>query len=140
MGYQDQTPPQESQQPQTPPPQGTYPPPPPPPQQYQPQGGYPPPQPPQNDPNRGKSIAAMVLGIIAIVITWFGYASIVAIILAIVSLALSVPIRKVTVKGDPNYGMATAGFVLSVISLILACIGLITFIACTVCVGLAGLY
>lgn len=77
----------------------------------------------------------MVLGIIAIVIAWFGWSAILAIVLSIIALVLSVPLRKAIPKGAPNYGMANAGFILSIIALVLSLIG---FVTCFVCAGFVG--
>lgn len=79
-------------------------------------------------PEHGKAIASMVLGIIGAVLWFFGYSSIVSIILGIVGLILSSNAKK---AGNTE-GVRTAGFVLSLISLIG---GSIVFVACVACAG-----
>lgn len=89
-------------------------------------------------PGKGKAVASLVLGIISAVFCWFGYFAIVSIILAIVGIVLSVGAKKaMQAAGDmQSSGMATAGLVLSIVSLSLSSI---VFIACTLCVAGAGL-
>lgn len=119
MGYPDQTPP-------TPP-----------------QGGCPPPQQPQYDPNRSKAIAAMVLGIVSIVLAWTpGTATtVISLILAIVALVLGIQARKAIPRGAPNRGMATAGFVLAIISLAGWVLAIIVTVAAAAClVGMAAAF
>lgn len=84
---------------------------------------------------KGKAIAAMVLGIVAIIIAWFPFVSIASIILSIIGLVLAVGFRKANPKGSPGGNMATAGLVLCVIALVLSIIGLV---ACTICAGAVG--
>ena len=97
------------------------------PQQYPPQ--YQPPQGPY-DPGRGLGIGSLVCGIIGLVLTWvYGIGlvpSIVGLILGVISG------NKSAEAGLPRGGMATAGFVLSIISLALSAL---VFIAC---IGLAS--
>lgn len=91
---------------------------------YQP-NGY------QNNPNppgKGQATASLVLGIIAVVCWFFGYSSIVSIILGIIGIVLASKAKK----AGFNEGIRTAGFVLSLIGLIG---GGIAFIACVACVG-----
>ncbi len=79
-------------------------------------------------PGKGKAIASLVLGIIAVVLWFFGYSSIVSVILGIVGIVLASSAKKSGFAG----GMQTAGFVLSLIGLIG---GLIAFVACVACTG-----
>ena len=67
-------------------------------------------------PGKGAATASMVLGIISVVLWFFGYSALVSVILGIV-------------------GIQTAGFVLSLIGLIG---GAIFFVACIACVGAIG--
>lgn len=73
----------------------------------------------------------MVLGIIAVVLWFFGYTSIVSVILGIVGLVCAGNAKKAGFMG----GLRTAGFVLSLIGLI---VGGIAFVACVACAGAIG--
>lgn len=75
---------------------------------------------------KGKSIAALILGIASIALPWFGFTSILAIVAGVVGLVLSVQARK---PMDENASMATAGLVLSIIGVVLSGIMLV----CTIC-------
>ncbi len=77
--------------------------------------------------SNGKAVASLVLGIIAVVTLFFGTFAWIGIICGIVGLVLGSMARK-----ENPCGMATAGFVLSLIAVILCAI---TFIACLACVG-----
>ncbi len=81
---------------------------------------------PQSQSN-GKAIASLVLGIIAVVTLFFGTFAWIGVICGIVGLILGAQARKET-----PCGMATAGFVLSLIAVILCAL---TFVACIACVG-----
>ena len=63
-------------------------------------------------PGHGKAVASLVLGIIALVATWFY----VGLILGIVGIVLALGARKEGFVG----GMATAGLVLSIIAVALS--------------------
>lgn len=89
---------------------------------------------PASEPGKGKAITSMVLGIIAVVLCWFGYVAILSLVLAIVGLVLAISAKK-DMKASGNFsarGMATAGLVLSIISLVLSAI---VFLACTICIA-----
>ena len=88
-------------------------------------------------PSNGKGLAvgALVLGIISLVLMWFGYAAILSIILSIVGIVLGVMARKKMPVGVPGRGMATAGMVCSIIALVLSSI---VFVACSLCIGAAA--
>ena len=73
----------------------------------------------------------MVLGIISVVLWFFGYSALVSVILGIVGLILASNAKKAGFVG----GMQTAGFVLSLIGLIG---GAIFFVACVACAGAIG--
>lgn len=82
-------------------------------------------------PGKGAATASMVLGIISVVLWFFGYSALVSVILGIVGLILAGNAKKAGFVG----GMQTAGFVLSLIGLIG---GAIFFVACVVCAGAIG--
>ena len=81
-----------------------------------------------SEPGKGSGIASMVLGIIGVVFWFFGYSSLLSIILGAVGLVLASNSKKAGYDG----GMRTAGFVLSLIALIG---GSLVFIACIACTG-----
>lgn len=82
-------------------------------------------------PGKGAAITSMVLGIISVVLWFFGYSALVSVVLGIVGLILAGNAKKAGFVG----GMQTAGFVLSLIGLIG---GAIFFVACVACVGAIG--
>lgn len=82
-------------------------------------------------PGKGAATASMVLGIISVVLWFFGYSAIVSVILGVVGLILAGNAKKVGFMG----GIRTAGFVLSLIGLIG---GALVFIACVAVVGAIG--
>ena len=77
-------------------------------------------------PGQGKAIASLVLGIVALLGSWFY----VGVILAIVGIVLALSARRDGAEG----GLATAGLVISIIALALS--GLWTI--CTILVCTAG--
>ena len=79
-------------------------------------------------PGKGAATASMVLGIISVVLWFFGYSALVSVILGIVGLILAGNAKKAGFVG----GMQTAGFVLSLIG------GAIFFVACVACAGAIG--
>lgn len=83
--------------------------------------------------SKGKAVAALVLGIVSIVFSFFGYSAIIGIILAIIGLVFGTKARK-----QAQTGLATAGFVLSLIGLIANSIGIICAIACVSGLAAAG--
>lgn len=82
-------------------------------------------------PGKGAATASLVMGIIAVVLWFFGYSSIVSVILGIVGLICAGNAKKAGFEG----GVRTAGFVLSLIGLIG---GAVAFVACVACVGAIG--
>lgn len=82
-------------------------------------------------PGKGAATVSMVLGIISVVLWFFGYSALVSVILGIVGLILAGNAKKAGFVG----GIQTAGFVLSLIGLIG---GAIFFVACIACVGAIG--
>ena len=92
-------------------------------------GGY---QPNGEIPGKNKAIASLVLGIISVVLWFFGYSSILSGVLGIIGVVMA---SKSKEEGyDEN--IRTAGFILSVIGIIG---GAIFFVACVACVGMAGI-
>ena len=85
----------------------------------------------QNVHGKVAAYASLVLGIIAGVRWFFGYTSIVAVILGSVGLVCAGNAKKAGFMG----GLRTAGFVLSLIGLIG---GGIAFVACVACAGAIG--
>lgn len=79
-------------------------------------------------PGKGAAIASMVLGIVGVVLWFFGYGAILSVILGIVGLILAGNAKKAGFVG----GIATAGTVLSIISLVG---GAIFLVACVACAG-----
>ncbi|MBE6949656.1 MAG: hypothetical protein E7456_07430 [Ruminococcaceae bacterium] len=71
------------------------------------------------------------MGIISVVLWFFGYSAIVSVILGIVGLILAGNAKKAGFTG----GTRTAGFILSLIGLIG---GALVFVACVACVGAIG--
>ncbi|HBB27840.1 MAG TPA: hypothetical protein DC000_01065 [Clostridiales bacterium] len=77
--------------------------------------------------SNGKAIASLVLGIVSLVCVFFGYGAILGIILGIIGIVLGISSKK-----EQPSGMATAGLVLSIISVALCAL---SFIACIACAG-----
>ena len=82
-------------------------------------------------PGKGAATASMVLGIIAVVLWFFGYSAILSVILGIVGLFMASNAKKAGFEGS----IRTAGFVLSLIGLIG---GAFFFVACVACIGTLG--
>ena len=82
-------------------------------------------------PGKGGATASLVMGIIAVVLWFFGYSAIVSVVLGIVGLICAGNSKKAGFNG----GIRTAGFVLSLIGLIG---GAVAFVACVACVGALG--
>ena len=82
-------------------------------------------------PGKGAATASMVLGIISVVLWFFGMTSILSVILGIIGLILAGNAKKAGFVG----GIQTAGFVLSLIGLIG---GALAFLSCVACVGVLG--
>lgn len=84
-----------------------------------------------SQPGHGAAVASLVLGIIAVVMWFFGYSSIASVILGIIGLVCASNAKKAGFTG----GLATAGFVLSLIGLIG---GAVVLVACVACAGTIG--
>lgn len=82
-------------------------------------------------PGKNSAIASLVLGIIAVVLWFFGVSALVSVVLGIVGLVCAGNAKKAGFVG----GVRTAGFILSLIGLIG---GAVVFIACVACVGALG--
>ena len=82
-------------------------------------------------PGKGAATASMVLGIVSVVLWFFGYSAIVSVILGIIGLVLA---SKAKALGN-NTGVRKAGFILNLIGLIG---GAVFFVACVACAGLIG--
>lgn len=91
-------------------------------------------QPPQDQPGKGAATTSLVLGIISVVLWFFGLTSILSVVLGIVGLICAGNAKKAGFVG----GTRTAGFVLSLIGLIGGGIVLIACVACAGAVGAAG--
>ncbi len=82
-----------------------------------------------DNPARGKAVASLVLGIIALVLCWWGWVGVVAIILSVIGIILAIGARK-ELQPEQGRGMATGGLVCSIIAL---AISAIVFLSCVVC-------
>ena len=87
---------------------------------------------------KGKGIAGLVCGIVALVLAWFGYSSIIALPLAIVGLVLSASAKKALKAAGQPAGAATAGFVVGIIAVVLTAITFFTCGLCTICATCAA--
>ncbi len=84
---------------------------------------------------KGLSIAALICGIVSIILAWFYMVNIVAIILGVLGIIFAViGMKQAKAAGQPT-GLSTAGLVLAIIGLVFASIG---FLSCTVCVCASG--
>ena len=86
---------------------------------------------PGEAPGYGAAVASLVLGIIAVVLWFFGFYAIVSVVLCIIGLVCAGNAKKQGFVG----GIRTAGFVLSLIGLIG---GALVFVACVACIGALG--
>ena len=90
-------------------------------------GGYDP------GPKKTKAIISLVCGILSLVFAWFGYSTLLGIVLGIVAIVTGSSARKELPREQA--GMATAGMITGIIGLILCAL---MFVACVACVGLLG--
>ena len=81
-----------------------------------------------SEPGYNKAIASLILGVIGVILWFFGFSTIISMILGIIGLVLASSSKQEGYEG----GIRTAGFVLSLIALLG---GVIAFIACVACVG-----
>ncbi len=91
-----------------------------------------------NDNNRGgqvpgqnEAVVSLIMGIIAVLLWFFGYSSLISVVLSIVGLVYASKSKQLGFNGP----MRTAGFVLSLIGL---AGGALIFIACVACIGTIG--
>lgn len=81
---------------------------------------------------KGQAIAGLVLGIVSLVLSFFGgWLSIIALPAAIVGLVLSVVGGKKMRANDQSTGLATAGLVIGIIAVVITAI---LFFSCGICV------
>lgn len=80
-----------------------------------------------------KATISLVLGIVSIICAWFGYSAIVGLILGIIGLNFGAKARK-----EAQTGMATGGFVCSLVGTILSGLGLLCVVACVGTAGVLG--
>lgn len=81
----------------------------------------------------GAAIASLVLGILSLICAFFGYSAIAGLIFGIIGVILGAKARKAA-----QTGLATGGFVCSLIGLIFCAIGLVCVIACVGTLGALG--
>ena len=81
-------------------------------------------------PAKGKAIASLVLGIVALLLCWWGWVGIISIVLSIIGIILGIGSRK-ELPAEQGRGMATAGMICSIIALVLSSIVLVACVICT---------
>ena len=81
----------------------------------------------------GAATASLVLGILSLLCAFFGYGAILGLVFGIIGTSLGAKARKIA-----QTGLATAGFVCSLIGLILSAVGLVCAIACVGVLGAIG--
>jgi type III secretory pathway component EscU len=82
-------------------------------------------------PGQNDAVVSLVLCILSVVLWFFGYSSILSVVLGVVGLVYASKAKQLGFDG----GIRTAGFVLSLIGVIG---GAFVFIACIACVGAIG--
>lgn len=85
-------------------------------------------------PGKGSATASMVLGIISLVAMVTGYGALISMVLGIVGLVMANKAKKEGFEG----GQRTAGFIMSLIGVILGGIVFVSCIACA-CIGAAAI-
>ena len=80
---------------------------------------------PEVKSKNGIAIASLVLGIVSIVCVFFGYGVILGLVFGIIGTILGAKARK-----ESQTGLATAGFVCSLVGIILCVLGFVCAIAC----------
>ena len=83
-----------------------------------------------NKTSSGKATASLVLGILSLACSLLGYGAIAGLVLGIIGVVLGARARK-----EAQTGIATAGFVCSIIGTILSAVGLVCAIACVGALG-----
>lgn len=90
--------------------------------------------------SKGFSVAALVLGILSIVFIFVpGFPGWLALIMSVVGLILASMGMKRNPSGHPGHGMAVAGLVLCIISLVFTCFALVCVMGLCATVGAVGL-
>ena len=89
----------------------------------------------KKNPGIGFSVAALVLGILSLILAWFYFVNISAIVFGVVGIVMAAVGRKKAIAAGAPTGLGTAGLVTSIIGLVIGAIG---FISCTICVGCAA--
>lgn len=87
------------------------------------------------NPGVGFSVAALILGILSIILAWFYLVNVSAIVFGVVGIVLAAIGRKKSIEAGASTGIGTAGLVTSIIGLAVGAIG---FISCTICVACAA--
>lgn len=85
-------------------------------------------------PGKGLATASLVLGIISVCLWFFGYTSLLSVILGIVGIVLAVMSKKQGFEG----GIRTAGLVLSIIAVVGGVIFFVACVACAACAAIGG--
>ena len=88
----------------------------------------------QSPPGKGLATASLVLGIVAVALWFFGYTSLISVILGIIGIVLAVMSKK---QGF-DAGIRTAGLILSIIAVVGGAIFFIACVACTACAAVGG--
>ena len=87
-------------------------------------------------PGKNKSIASLVLGIVSIVIAWWGWIGLLGLAAGIVGIILAINAKKeMAAAENAPTGMVTAALVLSIIGAVLSGI---FFVSCAICTGAAA--
>lgn len=87
------------------------------------------------DTGKGLSIAGLVCGIVAVILSWVPTVNTVALIAGIVGLICAIQGRKKAAAANAPSGVGTAGLVLSIIGTVFAGIGFLTCTVCVLCVA-----
>ncbi len=92
----------------------------------------------EQQPGKGAATASLVLGIISLIgllISWIPFISLISIGCGIAGIICSASAKKAGFVG----GIRTAGLVMSIIGLIIGCIGFVSCTLCVICLGAASL-
>ena len=84
----------------------------------------------QRESYHNKAIASMVLGIVGVCCIFFGYSTLIGIVVSVIGLVLGIQVQK-----EAPESMAKAGVILSAVALGLCAV---VFVACVACAGLIG--
>ena len=84
----------------------------------------------QRESYHNKAIASMVLGIVGVCCIFFGYSTLIGIVVSVSGLVLGIQVQK-----EAPESMAKAGVILSAVALGLCAV---VFVACVACAGLIG--